>query len=105
MTLAVIQTGGKQYKVSEGDVLSIEKIKGEFKPGDTVTFDKVLLIDDGNTTQIGEPYLSGKKIEATLEDAGRGKKLSIIRFRAKSRHFRKIGHRQDFMKVKIGKIS
>ena len=59
--IAVIQTGGKQYKVSEGDSLKIEKLAGEFKAGDKITFDEVLLVDDGKDTKIGSPYISGAK--------------------------------------------
>ena len=105
MTFAVVETGGKQYKVAKGDVVSIEKLPGELKEGDKITFDNVLLVDDGKDTKIGDPYLKGSKVEGTLEEQGRGKKLHVIRYRAKSRHFRKIGHRQDYMKVKISKIS
>lgn len=105
MTLAVVHAGGKQYAVAPGDVISIEKIPGEFKEGDTITLDKVLLVDDGSKTTIGAPYVSGTKVMATLVEQGRGKKIHVVRFRSKSRHFRKVGHRQDFMKVKIEKIS
>ncbi len=102
--IAVIQTGGKQYKVSEGDSLKIEKLKGEHKSGDKITFDKVLLVDDGKDTKIGTPNVSGAKVEATFEENGRDKKISVIRFRAKSRYFKKKGHRQPYTKVKISAI-
>ncbi len=64
MKFAVIETGGKQYKVSEGDSLTIEKLPGEHKEGEKITFDKVLLVDDGKTTKVGTPYLEGVKVEA-----------------------------------------
>ena len=101
---AVIQTGGKQYKVSEGDTLKIEKLKEEHKAGAKITFNEVLLVDDGKDTKIGTPYVSGAKVEATLEEEGRDKKVSVIRFRAKSRYFKKKGHRQPYAKVKISAI-
>lgn len=101
---AVIQTGGKQYKVSEGKTLVIEKLPGDLKKGATITFDKVLLKDDGVNTKVGTPYLSGVTVEATLDEAGKGEKVVVIRYKAKSRYFKKRGHRQPFMKVKISSI-
>jgi len=104
MAFAIIETGGKQYKISEGDSIKIEKLFGENKEGDKVTFDKVLLVDDGKSTKIGTPYIKGAKVEAVFEEDGRSKKVRVIRFRAKSRHFVKKGHRQPFTKVKIAKV-
>jgi len=101
---AIVETGGKQYKISEEDVLSIEKIAGDHKEGDKITFDKVLLIDDGKETKIGTPYIEGAKIEAVFESEGKGKKVMVIRFRPKSRYFKKKGHRQPFTKIKIAAI-
>ena len=101
---AIVETGGKQYKISEGDTLSVEKIPGDHKEGAKITFDKVLLIDDGKETKIGTPYIEGAKIEAVFESEGRKKKISVIRFRPKSRYFKKKGHRQPFTKVKIEAI-
>jgi len=101
---AVIETGGKQYKIFEGDSLSVEKIPGDHKEGAKITFDKVLLVDDGKETKVETPYIEGAKIEAVLEEEGKGKKVTVIRFRPKSRYFKKKGHRQPFTKVKIGTI-
>lgn len=101
---AVIATGGKQYKVSEGDIITIEKLANT-KEGDKVTFENVLLTDDGSKTDIGAPYIKGKKVTGTVEKEGRGKKIEVIRFRAKSRYFKNKGHRQPFMNVLIEKIS
>ena len=99
---AVIETGGKQYKVSVGDTVTIEKMLGEFKEGDTVTFDNVLLVDNGkDATTIGTPYISGAKVEATLSEIGRAKKVIIHRYKSKSRYSKKKGHRQPYFKVKI----
>lgn len=104
MKFAVIETGGKQYKVSEGDTIIIEKLSGENKIGKKIIFDKVLLIDDGKKTEIGTPYLKGVKIEATFEEEGKGKKIHIIKFKSKSNYSKKIGHRQPYNKVKISKV-
>ncbi len=98
---AVIATGGKQYKVSVGETVDIEKIKGEFKEGDKITFDKVLLVDDGSNTTIGTPYIAGAAVSATLEKIGRAAKVMVIKYKQKSRYFKKNGHRQPFFKVKI----
>ncbi len=99
---AVIKTGGKQYIVRKGDVLSVEKLTEE--EGKKMSFEDVLLIDDGKTTQIGEPTIKGSKVEAKLIEHGRGRKLHVIRYRAKSRHFRKYGHRQPYSNVEITSI-
>lgn len=103
MEFAIIETGGKQYKVAEGDIFSVEKLK-EYKKGDTVTFDKVLLIDNGKTTKIGTPYIKGATVEIELLENGKGKKLHIMKYKAKSRYKRRIGHRQAFSKVLIKNI-
>lgn len=104
MEFAVIKTGGKQYKVSVGESLNIEKITGEFKEGDKITFDKVLLVDNGKDTTIGTPYIGGAKVEAVLEKIGRAKKVIVIKYKQKSRYYKKNGHRQPFFKVKIAAI-
>jgi len=104
MKFAVIETGGKQYKVSEGDTVKIEKLSDENKVGDKITFDKVLLIDDGKETKVGTPYIDGAKVSAVLSEAGKDKKIHIIKFKSKSNYSKKIGHRQPFNKVLIEKI-
>lgn len=101
---AVIQTGGKQYKVAKGDVVKIEKLSGDHKEGDKVTFDQVLLVDSGKDTKIGMPLVDGAKVEGKIQEIGRDKKISVIRFRAKSRYHKKRGHRQPFFKVEITKV-
>lgn len=98
---AVIKTGGKQYVVSEGDVITIEKLSGEFKEGDKVTFEEVLLVDDGKDTTIGTPFIKGAKVVGTVEEMGRGKKVEVVKYKAKSRYHKRRGHRQPFFKVKI----
>lgn len=104
MAFAIVATGGKQYRVEEGAVLSVEKIAGK-KAGDSVVFDKVLLLDDGKSTKVGAPYLDGVTVEVQLETEGRGKKLHIRKFKSKSRYSRQMGHRQAFAKVAVKKIS
>ncbi len=103
---AVIATGGKQYVVREGDLLKVEQLSGadKRKEGDKIVFDNVLLTDDGKDTKIGTPTIEGSKVEATLVADDRDKKLHVIRFRAKSRYFRKLGHRQPYTLVKITKV-
>ena len=101
--IAVIKTGGKQYLVNEGLVLVIEKIEG-VNEGDSVTFDSVLLTDDGENTEVGTPTVSGKKVTAKALQAGKGKKVTVVKYKAKSRYHKKRGHRQPFLKVKIEKI-
>ena len=101
---AVIETGGKQYQVTAGDVITIEKLPQILKVGDKVTFDKVLLVDDGKNTTIGNPYISEAKVEGIFKESGRAKKIDVIRYKQKSRYFKKNGHRQPFVKVQIEKI-
>lgn len=97
---AVIETGGKQYIVSKGDVIDVELL-GEHKEGDKIVFDKVLLSDNGKDATIGDPYIKGAKVQTSFVKVKKGKKLSIIRFKAKSNRDRKIGHRQKYATVKI----
>ncbi len=102
---AIIETGGKQYMVSEGDTLKIEKISGDFKAGDSVTFDKVLLVDNGKDTTIGEPYIKGAKVSAEIKRIDRAKKVVVIKYKAKSNYFKNRGHHQPFFEVKITKLA
>lgn len=104
MEFAVIQTGGKQYKVSEGDVLSIEKMKGEYKAGDKLSFDKVLLVANDKDTTVGTPYISEAKVNAEIVEIGRARKILVVKYKQKSRYLRRNGHRQPFFKVKITSI-
>jgi len=104
MEFAVIKTGGKQYKVSKGDLVSIEKIKGEYKVGDKLTFDQVLLVDDGKDTTIGTPVIKGAKVDAEIIQIGRARKILVVKYKQKSRYLRRNGHRQPFFKIKITSI-
>jgi len=100
---AVIETGGKQYVVAEGKTIQIEKLK-DSGTGKKVTFEKVLLVDDGKTTQIGDPYLKGAKVEGKLEAEGKNKKIDVVRFKSKSRYHKRRGHRQPYARVTISAI-
>lgn len=101
INFSVIETGGKQYKVKEGDSIKIEKLSGNLKKGDVVTFDKVLLQDDGKNTVLGTPYIAGAKVPAEITDIGRGRKIEVVKYKAKSRYFKLRGHRQPYMKVTV----
>lgn len=105
MQQAVIATGGKQYLVAPGTTLKIEKMKGEFKAGDKISFDNVLMTADGTKVALGAPYVSGAKVTGTLEEIGRAKKVVIIHYKPKVRYRKKAGHRQPYFQVKIDSIS
>ena len=98
---AIIETGGKQYKVSEGDIVFIEKL--EAAEGETYTFDKVLVVS-GDETVFGSPYVEGANVTATVVKNGKGKKIDVIKYKAKKNEKKKIGHRQDNSKIQIVKI-
>ena len=101
---AVVETGGKQYKISEGESIKIEKLPNVSKEGESVVFDKVLLVDDGNSVKVGTPYIDGAKVEAVFEKTALGKKVIVMQFKSKSNYSKKKGHRQPFTQVKIGSI-
>ena len=98
---AVIETGGKQYIVAVGDILDVELLGGDLQEGDKVEFDQVLMVDNGKDTTLGDPYIKGAKVRAIYQGEKKGKKLSIIRFKAKSNRHRKLGHRQHYARVQI----
>lgn len=100
---AIIVTGGKQYNVSEGDTLFIEKL--DVNAGDSVVFDEVLAIVDGENTKFGTPVVEGAKVEATVVKNGKGKKVRVYKYKAKKGYHKRQGHRQPYTKVEIGKIS
>lgn len=103
---AIFETGGKQYRVSVGDSIKIEKILGDHKEGDSLVFDKVLLTDNGkDVTNIGTPYVEGAKVSGTLVEIGRAAKVTVIKYKQKSRYLKKNGHRQPYFKVQINKIA
>ena len=98
---AIIKTGGKQYNVEEGKVITIEKL--DVSEGDKVTFDEVLLLS-GDTVKIGQPIVEGAKVIAKVLAQGKEKKIRIVKYKAKSNYRRRQGHRQPFTKVQIEKI-
>lgn len=99
---AVIKTGSKQYKVKQTDKLKVEKLKAEV--GETVSFEEVLLVVDDGQVKVGQPLVPDAKVEAKVLEQGRGKKITVIKYKPKTRYRRKRGHRQPFTKVEILKI-
>ena len=99
---AIILTGGKQYKVTEGDTLFIEKLPNE--AGDKVTFDQVLAVLDGETATFGAPVVAGASVEAEVVKNGKGKKVRIFKYNPKKGYRKRQGHRQPYTKVQIGAI-
>ena len=102
-TYAIIQTGGKQYRVAPGDVLNVELIADK-EPGDTVNIDQVLLVSNDGDVSIGKPYVSGAKVVAKVEGQGKGEKKLVFKFKPKVRYQRKQGHRQSLTKLAIKEI-
>ena len=100
---AIIVTGGKQYKVAEGDVIYIEKLEQE--AGESVTFDRVLAVLDGDNTRFGAPVVEGASVEGKIVKNGKGKKIRVFKYRPKKGYRRRQGHRQPYTKVEIGKIN
>lgn len=100
---AIIETGGKQYKVQEGDVLFLEKIASE--DGETVVFDKVLAVSDGGNLTVGTPTVAGASVSAKVLGHGKGEKIIVFKYKPKKGYRRKQGHRQPYTKVQIEKIN
>ena len=99
MAFAIIETGSKQYKVAPGQKLKIEKIEAE--PGATLSFDKVLLIADGENVQLGAPYIAGAKVQAKVLRQDRADKIIVFKYHSKTRYHKKKGHRQHFTEVEV----
>lgn len=99
---AIFQTGGKQYRVSEGDVITVEKIAAN--EGDVVTFDQVLTVVNDADVKVGTPVVEGAKITAKVEKQGKARKILVFKYKAKSNYRRRQGHRQPFTKLTIEKI-
>ena len=102
MTFAIIQTGGKQYKISEGQKIKIEKLNAE--AGADFILDKILLVAGEESVKIGTPYVEGAKVAAKILKQGRDKKKIVFRYHSKTRYRKKKGHRQHFTEVEVGKI-
>lgn len=99
---AVIMTGGKQYRVKEGQRLKVESLNLE--EGQAVDFDNILMVANGDDIKVGAPYVSGAKVKASVVDNGRGKKVKIVKFRRRKHSRTQMGHRQNYTQIKIDKI-
>ena len=100
---AVIQTGGKQYRVQEGDLLKVETLNAE--AGQEFEFDKVLMVQTGDGVKVGRPYLEGGKVTATVKSHGRHAKVKIVKFRRRKHYMKQAGHRQNYTEVQITGIT
>lgn len=100
---AVVKTGGKQYRVAQGEYLKVEKLEGN--EGDTIELNNVLMIADGDNLKIGTPMIDGGKVTATIKSHGRGKKVEIMKFRRRKHHQKKTGHRQYYTEIEITGIN
>ncbi len=100
---AIIATGGKQYRVQEGDQIRVEKLAGD--PGEKIEFNQVLLLADGEDVTIGAPYVDGGKVMAEVQDQARAKKIEVIKFKRRKHHMKRMGHRQNYTEVEITGIT
>jgi large subunit ribosomal protein L21 len=100
---AVIETGGKQYRVAEGDTVKVEKLAAE--EGASIELDRVLMVADGEKVTLGKPLVEGGRVSATVKGHGRGEKVKIIKFRRRKHHLKRQGHRQWFTELTITGIS
>lgn len=103
MVYAIVESGGKQYRVSEGDVLRLEKLAAE--PGETVSLNQVLAVGDGDKLMLGTPYVEKASVSAKVLEHGKSKKIIVFKYKAKKNYRRKQGHRQPFTKVVVEKIA
>ncbi len=99
---AIVNTGGKQYKIQQGDVLRVEKIPGEV--GSPVSFDKVLMFSDGENVNIGRPVLDNVAVRGCIVEQGKNKKIIVFKYKRRKRYRRKLGHRQQYTAIKIDSI-
>ena len=100
---AVIKTGGKQYKISEGDTLRVESLP--YDEGEALEIDQVLMVADGDNIKLGQPYVEGSSVKAVVKSHGRGKKVEIIKFRRRKHYRKQQGHRQNYTELEITNIS
>jgi len=99
---AIVKTGGKQYKIHEGDIIRVEKIEGNI--GNIVSFDQVLMFSDGENSSIGRPVLDNVAVKGHIVEQGKGKKIIVFKYKRRKRYRRKQGHRQQFTAIKIDQI-
>ena len=104
MTFAVFSTGGKQYLAQEGDKVKIEKIIGDYKVGDTLSFNEVLVLSDDKDIKVGTPTVAGAEVKAEITKIARLPKVTVIEYLQKSRYFKKNGHKQPYFEVKITSV-
>ena len=100
---AVIQTGGKQYRVAQGDTLRVEKLAAD--PGAAIELDKVLMLGEGEDVKVGKPYVEGGKVTATVKAHGRSKKVKIVKFKRRKQYLKRQGHRQWYTELEVTGIS
>jgi large subunit ribosomal protein L21 len=100
---AVITTGGKQYRVAQGETLRVERLSAE--PGDTVDFDQVLMVGEEGAVQVGTPFVAGSRVTAQVKSHGRGEKVRIVKMRRRKHYMKRQGHRQDFTEIEVTGIS
>ena len=100
---AIIETGGKQYKVNEGDIIFVEKL--DVAEGDKITFDRVLVVSDADGVKVGSPVVEGATVTANVVKNGKAKKIYVMTYKPKKNEKRKMGHRQPYTKVQIEKIA
>jgi large subunit ribosomal protein L21 len=100
---AIIETGGKQYRVAEGDLVTVEKL--DAAEGDSLDLPRVLMLADGDAVQVGKPYLDGAKVTAEVAEHGKHAKVQILKFKRRKHHLKRQGHRQSFTRLKITGIS
>jgi large subunit ribosomal protein L21 len=96
---AVFESGGKQHRIQKGDVIRVEKLAAE--AGDTLSFDQVLLVGEGDSVQVGAPFVKGAQVVVEVVSQGRGKKITVIKFKRRKNYRRKQGHRQDYTAIKV----
>ena len=99
MTYAVIKSGGKQHRVVEGETLRVEKL--DVATGESIDFDEILLVGEGDSVKIGQPFVKGSKVTAEVVNHGRGEKITIVKFRRRKHHRKQMGHRQWYTELKI----
>lgn len=105
MTYAIVQIGGKQFRVAEGDVLTVDRVSEDLRAQDTVTFSEVLLVQSEADTKIGTPFVDGAKVVCKITSDEKGDKIRVFKYKSKSRYRRTLGHRQHHSVLEVSSIS